>query len=469
MAVGDRGDDVLRAVGRIAAEKYLGHAGLEGAFTQHRQTPFVKRYAAVALYPREGVFLTYRNQHCVAIDLHVGLAGRDQAAPALVVIDRLDDLKHHAGELAVVVQIAFGHVVVEDRDAFVQRIFLLPGRGLHFLEAAAHDDLDLLAAQAPCRAAAVHRGIAATEHDHALANAGDVAERDRGQPVDTDMDIRCRLLPARALQVAPARGAAANEDRVIALVHQRAHRFDALAGFEGHAQVQHIAGFLVDHRFGQAKARNLRAYEAAGLGLAVEHGHVIAQRREIPRDGQRSRPGTDAGDALAVLGRYRGHACADVGLVVGGGALEPADRYRLRLLAIVFLDAPTPTGRLAGAVAGAAEHAGEDVGNPVDHVGVVVATLTNQAYVFGNRRMGRTRPLAIDDLVEIGRIGGVGDLQSCLLRAGARGRPRMPHSLVAVRRWFAQDDPAKLRFRDADQMRKPATHCPVCGRPLALA
>jgi hypothetical protein len=55
---------------------------------------------------------------------------------------------------------------------------------------AAHDHLHVLGAQAARRAAAVHRGVAAAEHDDALlADAGDVAEGHAGQPVDADVDV----------------------------------------------------------------------------------------------------------------------------------------------------------------------------------------------------------------------------------------------------------------------------------------
>jgi hypothetical protein len=54
----------------------------------------------------------------------------------------------------------------------------------------------------------------------------------------------------------------------------------------------------------------------------------------------------------------------DVVLEVGGDALEAADGHR-------FLVHPAaPAGRLAGAVADAAENARKDIRPPVDHVGV---------------------------------------------------------------------------------------------------
>jgi hypothetical protein len=72
-------------------------------------------------------------------------------------------------------------------------------------------------------------------------------------------------------------------------------------------------------------------------------------------------------------GALGGHAALTVALVVGGDALQAADRDRLRCRFVVFLDAAAPAGGLAGAVAGAAQDAREDVRLPVDHVGVAVA------------------------------------------------------------------------------------------------
>ena len=129
---------------------------------------------------------TSTSSHSIVL---VRLAGRDQLAAALVVVLGADLLEHHAGQLAVLVGECLGHQEVEDRDVLVHRVFLLPGRRLHLLEAGADDHLDVLAAQAARGAAAVHGGVAAAQHDHPLADLVDVAERDAGQPVDADMDV----------------------------------------------------------------------------------------------------------------------------------------------------------------------------------------------------------------------------------------------------------------------------------------
>ena len=68
-----------------------------------------------------------------------------------------------------------------------------------------------------------------------------------------------------------------------ALVEHALQAVDALAGDEIHAEVEHVAHFLVDHAFRQAEARDLRPHEAARLRFAVEHGDVVAERREVAR------------------------------------------------------------------------------------------------------------------------------------------------------------------------------------------
>jgi hypothetical protein len=137
---------------------------------------------------------------------------------------------------------------------------------------------------------------------------------------------------------------------------------------------------------------------------------VIAERREIARDGEGGGAAAHQRDPLAVLvlGRAR-QARLDVAFVVRGDALEPADRNRL------VLDAAAPAGGLARPVAGAAENAGKHVGLPIEHVGVAVTPCRDQSDVFRNGGVRRTGPLAIDDLVEIVRGRNVGGFHSLLV------------------------------------------------------
>ncbi len=88
----------------------------------------------------------------------------------------------------------------------------------------------------------------------------------------------------------------------------------------------------------------------------------------------------------------------DVLLEVGGDAFQPTNGDRL------LVQPPAPAGRLAWAIAGAAEDAGEDVGLPVDQIGALVVALSDAADVLRDRSVRGTGPLAIDDSVIIVRI-----------------------------------------------------------------
>ena len=218
--------------------------------------------------------------------MDVGLAGGQQAAAAFVVVSRGDLFEQHAGELAALVGEFLGHEEVEDRDVLVHRVLLLPGRRLHLLEAGTDDDLDVGAAEPAGGPAAVHRGVAAAEDDDALADLGGVAEGHAGEPVDADVDIGGRLLAAGNVEVAPARRARADEDRVIALLDQLFHAVDFHTAPEFDAEIEDVAHFLVDHFHRQAEARDLRPDHPAGPRILVENRDVIAERGEIARDGE---------------------------------------------------------------------------------------------------------------------------------------------------------------------------------------
>ena len=290
VAVRDRPDDVLGSEGGVAAEEHLRVGRAEGLGIDLGHVPLVELDADVALDPGEGVLLADRDQHVVARDVLVRLAGGHQIAAALGVVFGLHLLEHDAGELAVVVGEFLRHQEIEDRDVLVHGVLLLPGGRLHLLEAGAHDHLHVLAAEAARRAAAVHRGVAAAEHDDALADLADVAERDRGQPVDADMDVGGGFLAAGDLELAPARRAGADEHRVPAFRQQRLEAVDALAADELDAEVEDVVALLVDDRFRQPEARDLRADHAAGLRVLVED-RCRSSRAARGRARPRAKPG----------------------------------------------------------------------------------------------------------------------------------------------------------------------------------
>jgi len=222
--------------------------------------------------------LADRHQHVVAIDRLVRFARGHQIAPALRVVFSLHLLEGNAGELAVVMDERLRHHEIEDRNVLVNGVLFLPGARLHFLKTGTHDHLDVLAAEAARGAAAVHRGVAAAKHDHALADFFDMAERNAREPVDADVNILCRFLAAGNFQLAPARRAGADEDGVEILSQQLLEAVDAMAALELDAETQDVIGFLVDHGIRQPEFRDLRAHHAAGLGVGIEHGAMIAER-----------------------------------------------------------------------------------------------------------------------------------------------------------------------------------------------
>ena len=185
------------------------------------------------------------------------------------------------------------------------------------------------------------------------------------------------------------------------------------------ALVEDVPDLLVDHAIGQAELRDLRTHHPAGLWIGVEDHAFVAERREVARHRQRRGTGTDQRDALAVARRCAlRQARPDVVLVIGGDALQAADRDRLRfrlraaVLDRALLDAATPAGGLAGPIAGAPEDSGKDVRLPVDQIGVRVPARRDQPDVFGNGGVGRTCPLTIDDLVKIVGMRDVRRVQS---------------------------------------------------------
>jgi len=80
----------------IAARKYSA-TSIASSSDRPWHAPASNSMPDVALDPRERVFLADRDQHVVARDVRVGLAGRHQVAAALVVVLGLDLREQDAG------------------------------------------------------------------------------------------------------------------------------------------------------------------------------------------------------------------------------------------------------------------------------------------------------------------------------------------------------------------------------------
>ena len=230
-----------------------------------------------------------------------------------------------------------------------------------------------------------------------------VLEGDGGEPVDADVDVGRRFLAAGNVEVLALGGAGADEDGIEAFLEQLLEALDLVTEARFDAEVEDALDLLVEHADRQAEGGDVGAHQPAALGVLLEQHAGVAEREEVARHRERGGSGADQRDALAVLlARHLRQEGVDLTLVVGGNPLEAADGDRL------LLDAAAPAGGLAGAVADAAQDARENVALPVQHEGGGIALLGDQTDVFGNGGMGRTSPLAVDDLVEVLRIGDVG-------------------------------------------------------------
>ena len=256
-----------------------------------------------------------------------------------------------------------GRAGLEDGgDALLDRLVDL-ARGRHVLHVAAVDERHLAGALADRGADAVHRREAAA-HDHdPRAGVARVGQAKRGgaqvlQAVDDAVGVLVR--DAQLVGVVAADG---DDDAVEALV---------LEVVEGEVPAQlHVAAHLAaeardrlvlgleDLDLGQAVLRDAVAEHAAGGGVALEDGHVVAGQQQVVGRAHAGRAGADDRGAPAgrglLLERQRRvdvlveHRPQDL---VAGVAVAVADRDRLvHLVPAAVL--------LARGGAHPAEHAGE--------------------------------------------------------------------------------------------------------------
>src|SRR5262249_29187911 len=317
-----RPDDVLWAKRGVPAEEHARERRCHRCGIDLRHIPLVELNPDVAFDPRESVFLADRHQHIIAREVLIRLAGRNEVAAPLGVVFGFYLLEKNAGEAAIFVRDLFRHEEIQNGDVLVHGVLLFPRGRFHFLEPRTNDHLDVLAVEPARAAAAVHGGVAAAEHDDAFADPVDVPERDRGEPVDADMDVRRGLFAAGDVEIATARRAAADEDRIPTLRHQRLEAVDAFAAAKFDPEIEDVVAFLVDNGFRQAEARDLRADHAARLWILIEYHAFVAERREVAGDRKRGGAAAHERDALAILDRCRlGQAGADIVLEVGGNPL----------------------------------------------------------------------------------------------------------------------------------------------------
>ena len=164
----------------------------------------------------------------------------------------------------------------------------------------ARHHFDLLAAQSPRGAAAIHRGIAHADDQDVFADGIGVAEGDRIEPVDTDVDAVGIVAPGN-VEILTARRARADEDGIEACGEQRLHAGDRRVVMNLDAAVENHVDLFVEDVFRQPERRNVRPHQTAGLVELLEDLDLIAERQQVIGDGERCGTGADQRDAFAVL------------------------------------------------------------------------------------------------------------------------------------------------------------------------
>jgi len=93
-----------------------------------------------------------------------------------------------------------------------------------------------------------------------------------------------------------------------------------------------------------------------------------------------------------------------------------------------FFHTASSTGRFAGAIAGSAQDPGENIGLPIDHIGVIIAAQGNHPDILRDRRMGRARILTIDNFMKILGIRKICRFQNMRILFGSMLKNRVKNT-----------------------------------------
>src|ERR1051326_8127293 len=187
----DGPDDVLGTPSRVAAEEHARAARLHGHRVNLGHIPLSELDSDVVLDPGEGVVLSDGENHVVA---RKDNGVDDFGVPCLGV--PFDALEFHSRQSSIFYHEPLGCVIDDNIDAFLFSIFELPRRCLEELPRSASHHLDVLTAEPPRGAAAIHGGVSDADDQYALADGIDMAEGDGLKPVDADVNVVGRFLTA---------------------------------------------------------------------------------------------------------------------------------------------------------------------------------------------------------------------------------------------------------------------------------
>ncbi len=205
------------------------------------------------------------------------------------------------------------------------------------------------------------------------------------------------------IEILAARCARPDEDRVVVLRQEVAETVHRRVQAHVDPHVDDGRDLLVKDLRRQAERRDVRPHEPTRHVVLLEDDDLVPDREEVVGDRQRGRAGADAHHPAPVLLLWdEREAIGEVTAEIRSHALEAADRDR------GAVDSGAAAGGLAGAIAGSPQDPREDVRLPVRHVGIRVSPLSDQPDVFGDVRVGRTCPLAVDHPMKVVRVASVG-------------------------------------------------------------
>ena len=225
------------------------------------------------------------------------------------------------------------------------------------------------------------------------------------------------------VELLPLGGAAADKDGIVLLIEHAAQALHRRVVPHFGAHIDDALCLFVEHLLGEPERRDVHAHEATGLRVLLVDHDLVAKWQQVVGDRERRWAGADECDALAVaVGDGLREIGADVIAQIGGDTLEAADGDGLTV------DAATPTGGLAGAIAGSTQDAGKDIGLAVEQIRFRIPSLRNEPEVFRDVRVRGAGPLAVHHLVV---VVGRADIRVQSHSASSRGKA-MPRS-----RWFS--------------------------------
>src|SRR5690606_34033747 len=205
----------------------------------------------------------------------------------------------------------------DELDALFLGVLHLAQRARHVRLVAAIEAVDAGGALADRRAHAVHRGVAAADHDDALALRVQAAVLVAGHGIAQTVAVRRRQIGhrrhdvaeprARRLDVARLVDAGGDQHGIVLLAQilQGGVAADLEIEMELHAGLDQQLRAAFDDMLFQLEVRDAVDHQPAGAVVAVVDMHLVAEAAQAVGSRQTRRPGADDADALRPLAVHR--------------------------------------------------------------------------------------------------------------------------------------------------------------------